>query len=175
LRRDQAWGEQEVNIQLDPVSLVALWQPGKRIEPTPEMRDRLHVRRPRGRISARLQPEADRLILLPRLGVMVGQDLRLSLDRFGKLLLQGARDRPVQLGALRPQQAAIGGVSHQRVLESVDGPRRLAPAEEQLRVDELAKSLVQPLAVLSRDCAQDLEGKFASDRSADLRNFPRSG
>ena len=58
---------------------------------------------------------------------VVRQQLGLALGRLGEALLQGRRDPAVQLLAPAPEQALVGGVAHQRVLEAVGRVRSPAP------------------------------------------------
>src|SRR5215218_3279093 len=102
---------------------------------------------------------------------MVGQGFGLGLDNIRELLLKGTSDGAVKLCAFCPKQATVGRVSDQRVLKSIDRPWRLAAAEQQLRMHELTKCLVEPLAVLSGYRSEDLERKFTADCSPDLSNL----
>ena len=69
---------------------------------------------------------------------MVRQSFRLSLHDFRESLLECARDCCMQVRAPGLQQAGIRGVSHQHVLKGIDRMRYLAPAEYQLRQNQLA-------------------------------------
>ncbi len=65
------------------------------------------------------------------LAEMVGQDFRLVRRQFGKALFDRARSALMPFAPASQQQALIGGVAHQRVLETEShAPRRAPPAEE---------------------------------------------
>ena len=56
----------------------------------------------------------------------MGEELRLCSGNIRELLLQDPGHTGVQLLAPALEQAGVGGVLHQRVLEDVDRVRRLA-------------------------------------------------
>src|SRR3954468_12692070 len=132
------------------------------------MCDGLDIRGPRGGVPPRPQPIADRLLVLPSLAVMIGERFRLGLDQIREFLFQGARDGTVQLSAPRLEQTRIGSIPDEGVLERVDSPRRLAAAEQQLRMNELAQRLVQLVTFMGSNGAEEFEGEFPSDGCADL-------
>src|SRR5262252_9473607 len=65
---------------------------------------------------------------------VVRHDFRLARHDVSKLLLECARNLTVQLLAAALEQALIGRISYQRVLEAVDGVRRFATAEHEFRM-----------------------------------------
>jgi hypothetical protein len=64
--------------------------------------------------------------------------------RATELLLERRCDSGVQLPAAAFQEAFIGGIPDQRVLEGINRVRNLAPAENQFRRHQLAQGLCQP-------------------------------
>jgi hypothetical protein len=79
-----------------------------------EMGDRLLEGRAAERLFARLAPPFDGEIVQPGLGEMVGDRLRLGAR--GEQRVSGAA---MQRLASAPEQALVGGVADQRVLEAV--------------------------------------------------------
>ena len=81
------------------------------------MRDRLHI----GRAAHGLVAGAHAVIAsereLPRSAEMIGEDLRFLRGDVAKALLERKTDASVPFSAAHQQQAFIGGVTHQRVLE----------------------------------------------------------
>ena len=61
-------------------------------------------------------------------GTMAGQEFRLLTCRLGKLLLQCRCDAPMQRLALRAEQALVGGIPDQGMLEAVDDLGRRSAA-----------------------------------------------
>ena len=103
------------------------------------MADRLCVGGPLCRPLACFLQVGDGLRPKARLGEVMGQQLRLGLCLLRKVRLEHGGDAGVQLLALAAQQAGIGRVLHQRVLEGVDRVRRRPAAEDQLGVDQLVQ------------------------------------
>jgi hypothetical protein len=86
----------------------------------------------RGRLPPGPLPVVDRPLGEPRLEAVPGEQLGLRVRRPGEALLQHPGDARVQPLPLRLEQALVGGITHQRVLERVARRRRLAPREHQL-------------------------------------------
>src|SRR5271167_5005243 len=84
-------------------------------------------------LIARLAPPFNRKIVEPGLGEMMGDDLG-----FGVSVAQGLGGAAVQRLAAAPEQALVGGVLDQRVLEAIV---RLRPAA----LDDQKVGLSEPL------------------------------
>ena len=99
-----------------------------------EMGDRLLVGRAAQRVFARLAPPLDREIVEPGLGKVTGDRLGffVSLD-------ERLRRAPVQRLAAAFQEAVVGRVLNQRMLEAVDRLRRDAIDKEKVCVHETAQ------------------------------------
>ena len=97
-----------------------------------EMRDRLGEGGAAQGLVAGLAPPFDRKFALARLREMMRERLGLRRGR-GQQHLGGA---PVQRLAAALQEAVVGGVLDQSVLEAIVGVRRDAFDEQQFRVDE---------------------------------------
>jgi hypothetical protein len=95
---------------------------------------------PRKRQLRCIVPVCDSLIQQPRLRAMMGEQLRLALGRFPKVLLQHLGNTAVQLLAARFEEGAVRRILNERVLEAVGSVRRSAAAEDQLGRDELVES-----------------------------------
>ena len=74
---------------------------------------------------------------------MARHDFRLACHDVSKALLECARNLAVQLLPAALEQALIGRIPHQRMLEAVDGFRRLATAEHEFRLLELGEGMLQ--------------------------------
>ncbi|MGY3356957.1 hypothetical protein ACVWZK_003620 [Bradyrhizobium sp. GM0.4] len=76
---------------------------------------------------------------------MMRKSFGLSLHKVREPLLEGTRDRSMQRCASALQESRVGSVPHKRVLEGIDCLRYLAPAEYQLRANQLSKRLLKSL------------------------------
>src|SRR5262245_21459008 len=94
-----------------------------------EMRDRLVVGSSVQRPVARLDPPFDGRFAEPPLREMMGDDLRLDLGHCLEPIAQGLSNAPVQYLPAAFEQVLVSRLLHQRVLEAVDGFRRIAPAD----------------------------------------------
>ena len=74
---------------------------------------------------------------------MVCHDFRLARHDVDKALLECARNLAVQLLPAALEQTLIGRIPHQRVLEAVNGFRRLATAEHEPGLLELGQPMLQ--------------------------------
>ena len=63
---------------------------------------------------------------------MAGKKLRLRFDKMWKPSFDRCCDPPVQLQAASLQQAFVGGIPHEGVLEHIGGSRRRASPENEL-------------------------------------------
>ena len=102
---------------------------------------------------------------------MAGQEFRLLARRLGKVLLQCRRYAPMQRLALRSEQALVGGIPHQGVLEGVDDLRRRTAAEDQFRGEKPVERGVE-LAWRGRPHGREQRiGELPPDAGGDLRRL----
>ena len=125
--------QRELQVELAPLTLGPVGQALQHLQPLGQVRDRLGHRRARERLLPGLLPVVDRPLGEPRLGAVPGEQLGLRVHRLGEALLQRPDDAGMQLLPLRLEQALVGGVPHQRVLEGVARLRRLAAARTPAR------------------------------------------
>ena len=102
------------------------------------------------------------------MGVVVGKQLRFDLR---VLLLEDRGDAGVQLLPATAQQAAVGRLLDQCVLEAVGRLRRRAAPEHQLGIDQLLQGLLQIALAQWRHRGQQRIGELAPDRRTDLRHL----
>src|SRR4029453_16812525 len=69
----------------------------------------------------------------------------------------------------------IGRIPHQGVLETVDGFRRFAPAEHELRLLQLGERMPQCALVASDQRSHQGIGELAPERGANLGDLPHRG
>src|SRR5262249_12519400 len=81
---------------------------------------------------------------------------------------QGLGNAPVQYLPPTFEQVLVRDLLHQRVLEAVDGFRRIAAAEDELRVLELGERALQCRLVAPDQRPQQRIRELAPDGSADL-------
>ena len=99
---------------------------------------------------------------------MVCQQLGPGFGRMRKALLEHLADAGVQLLALGAQQAAIGGILEQRVLELVGDLGHRAAAEQKLRLDQLGQRLLERHLAEGREGRQQLVAEHAPERRGQL-------
>src|SRR5262249_49098887 len=130
------------------------------------MRNGFRVGGPFHRPLARFSPPFDRSFREACMRQMMPDDLWLGVCNRWELVAQGLGDACVQHLETTLEQALIGSVPHQRVLEAVDGFRRLAAAEHDFRMLELGECTLQIVAAHQR--AQQGIGELAPDGGTDL-------
>src|SRR5262245_32882109 len=91
-----------------------------------------HIRRSGGGQATGAQPVWDSLLRQSRLAEMTGDKLRLHFDKLWKLSFDRCRDPRVQLQPTSLEQAFVGGIAHQGMLEHISGSRREASPENEL-------------------------------------------
>src|SRR6266511_4440797 len=96
-----------------------------------------------------LEPVIDGAFNKAGLREVVCRDFRLARHDVEKLLLECARNLAVQLLPAALEQTLIGRIPHQGVLETVDGFRRFATAEHELRLLQLGERMPQCALVAS--------------------------
>ena len=142
---DQAGPESELEVKFQPVLSRAVRQMARGLDTSLQVCDGLKVGRAHGGLLAGVQPICLRLLEQPGLRQMVRESFGLSLHDFREPLLEGVRDRGMQRCASALQESRVGSVPHQRVLEGIDRLGYLAPAEYQLRPNQLGKRLLKSL------------------------------
>jgi hypothetical protein len=95
-----------------------------------------------------------------------GQQRGFGRGRLGEALLQRLGDPPVELLPPGLEQALVGRVPHQRVLERVARPA--AAPEDQLRRLELAERVAQPVVAEPGHGRQQLAAELPPDHRRDL-------
>ena len=136
------------------------------------MPDRLAVRGSLGRTPPGPLPIVDGFADETRLRAVLREQLRMRLLQLREGSFEDALDPRVDLSALATQQAAVGGILEQRVLESVGGKRRLTPLHDHRRRGELLERVAQLLLVLERrDRCQQLVGKLPPEDGSDPRDL----
>ena len=96
-----------------------------------EVLDRLAVGRAAHRLLAGLAPVGDRLLGQAGAGAVVRQQLGLASASCGNAALDRGDEPAVQDLPAAAEQALVGGVPDERVLEAVDGGRRLAAPDDE--------------------------------------------
>ena len=133
-----------VGLQLHPLARLRLGNRGRRGAPRrlvrhgdrlAEMGDRLLEGGAAQRLVARLAPPFDGEIVEAGLGEMMGDDFRLGRGALG-LVAQDFRGAAVQRLAAALEQALVGRVLDQRVLEAIVRLRASALGDEEVRVGE---------------------------------------
>ena len=135
--------QRELKDKLAPLTLGPCGQAGQHLEPFGQVRDRLGHGGARERLLPGPLPVVDGALHEPRLHVVLGEQLGLGRHGLREPLLQQPGDPAMQLLSLHLEQALVGGVPHQRVLERVAGLRRRAAAEHQLGRGEPVQGDVQ--------------------------------
>ena len=141
LRRDQGVPKRDLEIQLQPAPVVVLRHRVSRPRRAPQVDHRLGHRRAAERGPPGLEPVGRRLVRSAGLREVVGQQLGLGLCRLREALLQHRAIRACSCCRSALQQALIGRVLHQRVLEGVARVGRRAAREHQLGRDQLVQRL----------------------------------
>ena len=139
-----------------------------------EMRDGLVVGGSVQRPVTCLDPPLNGGLAEPRLREMMGDDLRLGVSCL-EPIAQGLGNAPVQHLPATLEQVLVGYVLNQRVLESVNGFRRLTAAEHKLRVLKLGERVLQRRLVEPDQRAQQKIRELAPDRGTDLGDLPHRG
>ncbi len=102
---------------------------------------------------------------------MVSHDFRLACDNVWKLFFHLARDLAVQLLPPALEQALIGHVPHQSVLEAIDRFRWLAMAEHEFSFLKLGESLFQCRLFAPGHLTNEGVGELAPDSGSDLADL----
>ena len=135
------------------------------------MADRFEMRHPSGSVLAGLEPLVDAAFGSAGAGQMMGEQFGLALDEIGEILFEHRGNASVQLLAPGPQQGAVGGVLHQRVLEQVGGVGWDASTEQEARLGQLGESGSQLRFRPLRHPFNQVVAEFAAQDRANLGDF----
>jgi hypothetical protein len=127
--------------------------------------------RPRACELSRSAPIADRLVGKPGLAKMVSHNFGLVLCQHRELLDQYLGDARMQLPALALEHRGVGGVLHQRMLESVDRVRRRSAPGNEARGCQPLERRVEVDGSRGRRRGNQLVGELPSEGGADQRHI----
>jgi hypothetical protein len=123
-------------------------------------------------LVARLAPPLDREVVESCLGEMMGDDFRLGCGALG-VIAQDFRRTAVQGLAAALEQAVVGRVLDQRVLEVIARSRAGAICDEQVRAGEPVERGLEGGIVDSANSPQQRVGEISPQHGADLRDLAR--
>jgi hypothetical protein len=109
----------------------------------------------------------------PGLGEVIGQELRLVRRQLRKAPFKRTRDALVPFAPATQQQALIGRVPQQRVLEAEASLQAAPLGKDDARRDELVQRGVEHGAVPRSDGRKQREGELPADDGSDLRHLAR--
>src|ERR1700722_14087412 len=136
------------------------------------MRDRLLEGGAAQRLVARLAPPFDREFVEARFSKMMGDDFRLRRRGLG-LSDQDFRRAAVQRLARALEQALVGRVLDQRVLEAIASLQADALGDEEIRVGEPVERGLESGVIDPAHVPQERISEITAQYSADLRDFAR--
>ena len=136
------------------------------------MGDRLLEGRAAKGLVARLAPPFDREVVEAGLGEMMGDELRLGRGALG-LIAQDFGGAAVQRLAATLEQAVVGRVLDQRVLEAIVRLMARALGDEEVRAGEPVERGLEGWVVDLADSAEQRVGEISPQDGADLRDFAR--
>ncbi len=163
--------DHHLQVELQPVPLGGLGQARHRQQATLKLSEPLLPGAAAKRPNRRLAPGVHRFARLAGLAEVVGEQVRSSLGLAGEACLQGLGDAAVQQLARTPQQGAVGDILDQGVLEHIGRVRPRAPAENQVRLDQLAQGVVEVGVRALGDRRQHGPRELPADGRADLRDL----
>ena len=123
-------------------------------------------------LIARLAPPLDREVVEAGLGEMMGDDFRLGRGALG-VIAQNFGRAAVQHLAAALEQAVVGGVLDQRVLETIVRLRARALGDEEVRVGEPVERGLEGGVVDPAHSTQQRVGEISPQHGADLRHLAR--
>ena len=129
--------------ELPLVARGAFRQGVEHVNAAAEMRGGFDIGRARDRPLAGAMPVCDCLLAEAGLREVMGEQLRLRLGTVGKAGFQLRGDVRMKLLPAAAQQAGIGDIAHQRVLEQVGGLRRRAALKHKTGVGQAAEGVGQ--------------------------------
>ena len=153
------------------VALGTFWERRKRLQAAREMPDPLDVGRAFDRSLAGFQHLADGMLNLPRLSEVMRQQFRLAHTSLWKVPLQRLGDASMQPLPVGAQKGIVGGVLHERVLESVGGAWPRSTLKDQFRRDQPVELLVQRLVAHGGDRPDELVRELPPKRRANLTDL----
>ena len=118
------------------VALRGLRKGRQEFETSGQVCDRLRVRRALDRALGGAPVALDGLFGKARFGKVMGEQLGLGRYNLGELCFERRGDPGMKVLAPAAQQAVIGCVPDQRVLELEGGARRRAPAEDEAGIGQ---------------------------------------
>jgi hypothetical protein len=142
----------------------------QQIERVLQMRAGFHKRKPLAGLSARHDPVVDRRFDLARLRVVVSDYLRDCPAQISKITTQCFSSSDVQSAPFGPQQACVGLVLHQRMIERECLAVRPAAAQQEACFEQTINGRKDLLFWEGRNRVQQFQGKFATDDRRDLRD-----
>src|SRR6186997_2109114 len=142
LGRPQGIAERRLKQQLKLVAQHRVFDTGYQPQPLLQVADS-GVRRTTERKIAGLKPVIDRGFSKTGFAKVVSHDFRLAHHNVGKFFLHRARDLAVQSLPAALEQALVRRIPYQRVLEAIDGFRRLTSAEHKLSLLQSGESKFQ--------------------------------
>ncbi len=102
---------------------------------------------------------------------MMGQQVRFARADIGEMLLESLGDALVPFAPARQQQAFIGDVADQRVLEDKTPLQAALLGKDNSRCNELRQFGLEFLGTSECSCFEQQEGKLSADHGGDLRQF----
>ncbi len=123
--------QHDLQFQLDRPAIDLAVQAAQQLHRPVEYGDRLGHRRARDREARRPDVIADGLLGRAGAGEVLREDSGLRRDGFRKVAFEDCGDPGMEAAAIAQQQAFIGRILDQSMLEAIDGPRRFADAEQQ--------------------------------------------
>ena len=129
---------------------------------------RLQIRRSGGCETTGPQPVWNGLLRQSRLAEMMGDELWLQFDKLWEPSFDRCGNPLMQLLAAPLEQAFIGGITHQGVLEHVSGGGREASPENELRGNQAIERRGEFRLGHRHHGRKQLVVEFAADTGADL-------
>ncbi len=130
-----------------------------------------HIRRSGGGETTCSQPVWNSLLRQSRLAEMTGDQLRLRFDKLWKQRFDRRGNPRVQLLSASLEQAFVGGVAHQGVLEDVGSGRREASPENELCCNQAIKRCGEFRLWHRHDRRKQLVIELAANTGSDLRDL----
>ena len=173
LCRHERLRARDPKVELEPAPPVVLGDGREQRESSIELDQALDAGTAPQRGQPGTQPPDRRPVVKSRLGRVMSQQVRHCLAGVGAAARQRGDDAPVQPPPFSPQQRAVGGILHQRVLAGIAHVGRRAAGEQEAGADQPVQCLPDHPLGQFRHCEQQVFGEFPPDRGADLRHLPR--
>ena len=107
----------------------------------------------------------------PGFAEMIGQQFRFARSDVAKTLFQSLGDAPVPFATAHQQQAFIGGVTHQRVLEDETPIEAALLGEYDSRGHQLCQHVFELAAALAGNRFQHFERELPTDDCGNLSHL----